>query len=193
MSQAQSTAQPDAPLSRPQPLYHPHIRAIRESDDPAQVTALLHRAYGAQVARGMKPLAGRQDVEVTRRRCASGVCLLAFEGLPDFAPPADPERLAGTILLQEKEPNEMPGLFGEADVAHFSQFAVDPEFQGHGVGEALLRSAEGFAIGRGFKRLALSMAEPDVDLRRYYERRGYWLHGTWQWPYTNYRSLLLCK
>lgn len=175
------------------PLYHPHIRALRAGDDLSQVTRLLHRAYSHQVGLGLKPLAGRQDDAITRRRCTSGVCLLAFEGLPDFTPPADPERLAGTILLEEVEPNEMPSLFKELDVAHFSQFAVDPDFQGHGVGEALLRTAEGFAIGRGYKRLALSMAEPDVDLRRYYERRGYWLQDTWQWPYTNYRSLLLCK
>lgn len=174
-------------------LYHPHIRALRAADDLSMVTRLLHRAYGAQVSRGLKPLAGRQDDAITRRRCTSGICLLAFEGLPDFSPPNDPERLAGTILLQEVEPNEMPSLFHEPDVAHFSQFAVDPDFQGHGVGEALLRCAEGFAIGRGFRRLALSMAEPDTDLRAYYEKRGYWLQDYWQWPYTNYRSILLCK
>ena len=118
------------------------------------VTRLLHRAYSAQVSRGLAPLAGRQDDAITRRRCTSGVCLLAFQGLPDFAPPAGAERLAGTSLLEEVEPNDMPPLFHEPGVAHFSQFAVDPDFQGHGVGEALLarpralRSVEGIRQAR---------------------------------------------
>jgi hypothetical protein len=43
------------------------------------------------------------------------------------------------------------------------------------------------------KELGLSMAEPDTDLMNFYMRRGYRFVEHWQWPYTNYRSVILSK
>jgi hypothetical protein len=37
------------------------------------------------------------------------------------------------------------------------------------------------------------MAEPDHGLRDYYLKRGFRIVGTWQWPYTNYVSLIMSK
>lgn len=151
------------------------------------ITALLHRAYRKQVELGLAPLAGRQDDELTLRRCTSSECYAAFlqvQGAP---------ALVGVILLNEKEPAAFPEWFLRPEVAHFSQFAVDPEHQGHGIGLALLARVESRSLELGFSELSLSMAEPDEALRRFYEHRGYRFVQHWQWPYTNYRSLILSK
>jgi GNAT superfamily N-acetyltransferase len=78
-------------------------------------------------------------------------------------------------------------------VDYFSQFAVDPDVQGAGIGGALLAKVEQRARECGAAELGLSMAEPDRDLFEYYLRRGYRLIEYWQWPYTNYRSAILSK
>lgn len=165
------------------------VRRLQPTDSLDELTALLHRAYRAQVDMGLRPLAGRQDVETTRRRCASGECLVAeLNGAA-----GQPARLAGTILFHEVEAAEGPPWFRRSNVDSFSQFAVDPDTQGRGIGQALLDAVEARARESGATELALSMAEPDTALLEYYKRRGYRLIEHWQWPYTNYRSAILSK
>lgn len=169
------------------------LRRLREGDSFVELTALFHRAYRAQVAMGLRPLAGRQTPEVTRKRCTSGECHLAI--MPAATPhgAAEAERMVGVILLQEMEEAAFPPHFLDPRVAHFSLFAVDPAFQGHGIGRLLLETTERRALELGKAELALSMAEPDGALMRFYLKRGYRLVQHWQWPYTNYRSAILSK
>ena len=159
------------------------VRPFSPSDSTAELTSLLHRAYAKQVAMGLKPLAGRQDEETTRRRCASGECFVATLA----------DRIVGAILFEEVEEADFPPHFQRPEVAHFSLFAVDPELQGRGIGGMLLATVEERARVLGFTELALSMAEPDTDLARYYARRGFRFIEHWQWPYTNYRSAILSR
>jgi GNAT superfamily N-acetyltransferase len=176
-------AAPAAACQSPEVL----VRRLLPTDSLEELTTLLHRAYRAQVAMGLQPLAGRQDVETTRKRCSSGECYVAV--LRDDAG----ERLVGTILFHEVEDAKGPPWFGNSDVDSFSQFAVDPEIQGKGIGQKLLDTVERRAMECGAKHLGLSMAEPDAALRAFYERRNYSFVEFWQWPYTNYRSLILSK
>jgi GNAT superfamily N-acetyltransferase len=147
------------------------------------ITALLHRAYAGQVAMGLRPLAGRQDDTVTLRRLSSGESFVAVQG----------GAVVGVIILNEQEPDEGPEWFHRPRVCSFSQFAVDPSLQSRGVGKALLAAVERRAAEQGNEELALSMAEPDHRLRDYYFKRGYRIVGTWQWPYTNYLSLIMSR
>src|SRR5690606_25441562 len=103
------------------------------------------------------------------------------------------DRIVGTILFEEVEDADFPPHFQRPEVAHFSLFAVDPELQGRGIGGMLLATVEERARVLGFTELALSMAEPDTDLARYYARRGFRFIEHWQWPYTNYRSAILSR
>lgn len=159
------------------------VRPLAPSDSFAVLTDLLHRAYRKQVEMGLRPLAGRQTEDVTSRRCTTGECFVAeLEG-----------RIVGMILLQEQEEAAFPPTFLRKDVAHFSLLAVDPEIQGKGVGLRLLEAVERRARERGYRHLALSMAEPDTDLLRFYLRRGFEFAEHWHWPYTNYRSTILIR
>jgi GNAT superfamily N-acetyltransferase len=166
------------------------VRLLRQTDSFEELTRLLHRAYAAQVAMGLRPLAGRQDAETTRKRCTSGDCFLAILHEPGAGPGG---RIVGTILFHEVEDAKGPPWFQNKFVDSFSQFGVDPDLQGRGIGQRLLDAAEQRARDCGATELALSMAEPDTALRAFYTRRGYRFIEYWQWPYTNYRSAILSK
>jgi GNAT superfamily N-acetyltransferase len=163
------------------------VRLLREGDPIPEITRLLHRAYAKQVAMGLRPLAGRQDDATTARRASSSECYIAL--LPENGR----ERIVGVILYEEQEEAEFPAFFLKPEVRHFSQFGVDPDVQGRGIGQLLLQRVESRARETGAAELALSMAEPDRELYEFYARRGFRFIEYWQWPYTNYRSCILSK
>ena len=171
------------------------VRVISPRDSITELTALLHRAYARQVELGLRPLAARQDDATTQRRVSSGECFVAelrpggagVGSMPGLG------RLVGVIILNEREPDAGPAWFTRAGVCSFSQFAVDPAEQRLGVGRRLLEKVEQRAAQQGNAELALSMAEPDHQLRDYYVKRGFRIVGTWQWLYTNYVSLIMSK
>lgn len=160
------------------------VRLLSAGDSLEELTTLLHRAYRAQVEMGLRPLAGRQDVETTGKRCGSGECYVAVD---------EAGALVGTILFHEVEDAKGPPWFQNSFVDSFSQFGVDPGLQGRGIGQMLLETVEKRARECGATELGLSMAEPDRKLMEFYLRRGYRFVEYWQWPYTNYRSAILSK
>lgn len=185
------------------------VRLITPKDSISEITRLLHRAYKPQVDMGLKPLAGRQGDDITADRAAHSECYLAV--IPRTATPASPsgpnslsplspspispgtDEIVGVILFEEVEKVTFPPFFLLPHVAHFAQFAVDPDRQGMGIGRLLLEKVEQRARENGAVELALSMAEPDTKLREFYDNRGFRLIEYWQWPYTNYRSCILSK
>lgn len=187
MERAAATAKPVAVES---PAVR--VRLLQPSDSISELTGLLHRAYRKQVDMGLRPLAGRQDDETTARRCTSGEAYVAaVDREPRF--PGNPDRLVGVILFHEVEDAQGPPWFRRKEVDWFSQFGVDPDMQGHGIGRLLLERVERRALECGSTELACSMAEPDADLLNFYLRRGFRFIEHWQWPYTNYRSVILSK
>lgn len=101
------------------------VRLLRESDSFEALTALLHRAYASLAAMGFRYRATYQDAATTQERAGRGECYLAFQD----------DRLVGTILL-------VPPLaraphcswYDRDDVSIVSQFAVEPDLQGRGLG-----------------------------------------------------------
>lgn len=167
-------------------------RRLAPSDSIPEMTRLLHRAYAKQVAMGLQPLAGRQTAEVTEQRVFSGECYVAVDHAAGVQSRTG-QKLVGTILFHEVEESQGPPWFEKPEVASFSQLAVDPDYQGCGIGLMLLDLVEQRAKENGAKELALSMADPDRELFDFYARRGYRLIEYWKWPYTNYRSAILSK
>jgi len=163
------------------------VRRLLPSDSIPEITSLLHRAYAKQIAMGLQPLAGRQDDATTAKRVTNGECYIATMVV------GGRERIVGTILFHEIEDAKGPPWFANAHVDSFSQFAVDPDIQGQGLGGLMLDKVESRARECGAAEMGLSMAEPDTGLMGWYLKRGYRFIEHWQWPYTNYRSAILSK
>jgi len=168
------------------------VRRLAPSDSIAELTRLLHRAYAKQVEMGLRPLAGRQDDSMTKKRVFNSECFVAIDHQRDDTG-RDRQKLIGAILFHEVEEAQGPAYFSNSSVASFSQFAVDPDYQGQGIGLMLLGTIEERAAETGATAIACTMAEPDTGLIEFYFRRGYELVGHHQWPYTNYRSAILSK
>jgi GNAT superfamily N-acetyltransferase len=162
------------------------VRRFMTGDSIDDITSLLHRAYARQRETGLDPLAGRQDNARTLDRILNSESYLAFAD-------EDQSEIVGVILFNEHEQATFPDYFLREGVAHFAMFAVDPLAQAAGIGAQLLELCEKRTLAIGATHLSLSMAEPDKALLRYYKRRGYEHVQDWQWPYTNYTSLILAK
>jgi uncharacterized damage-inducible protein DinB/GNAT superfamily N-acetyltransferase len=166
-----------------------HIRPLSARDSFATLTALLHRAYAPLAAQGMNFPAATQDVETTRRRAAEGQCFVArrqgaLVGTVTVCGPYDVNTAhwAADVLW-----------FRDRDTAHLHQFAVDPALQRQGLGRRLVQACEQWALGHGYRRLALDTALPAADLRALYQRLGYAEVGQVQWPGRSYRSVIMQK
>jgi GNAT superfamily N-acetyltransferase len=66
-----------------------------------------------------------------------------------------------------------PNVWYAGPVALLDELYVAPEMRGHGVGSALLATAETVVRGRGADLLEINVDGRDTDTRRFYERHGY--------------------
>lgn len=171
------------------------VRLLEPEDSLAHLTGMLHRAYKQHADRGIKALAAFQPEEVTRRRIDGGECYVAlYLG-----------RIVGTILFRRSvtppaaNGSAAPSVqsaspwFQRPDVATFSQFAVEPEYQGRGIGGELMAIIEGRARATGAAELALSTPEPAHWLVEMYQRHGYRIVERVNWNETNYTSVIMSK
>jgi GNAT superfamily N-acetyltransferase len=166
------------------PLGSASLRLLEATDSLDELTALLHRAYAPLAAAGFRYTASYQDVETTRRRIAKGECYLLLQG----------PQIIGTItLVAPATPYGPCEWYERSDVAVLTQFAIDPEHQGRGLGGELMRFGEARAAELGAREVAVDTAEGARHLIEFYEKRGYREVGYAQWKQTNYRSMLLSK
>lgn len=76
---------------------------------------------------------------------------------------------AGFALVLDDLPDDVTGL----PQAFLAYMAVEPAWQRHGVGAALLRAAEDEAKRRGLPYMAFMVTEDNAAARALYERAGY--------------------
>lgn len=166
------------------------LRPLAATDSLQELTALLHKAYAALGAQGWNFTAVDQSVELTAKRVAGGGCLVAVD---------EGGRLVGTVNMRGPYRPEQDAWslatpwYLRDETAILSQFAVDPDCQGQGLGARLMEAAEAWAIQRGYLHVALDTAEPAEPLQRRYAQRGYRTVGRTQWEGKTYASVLMAK
>jgi GNAT superfamily N-acetyltransferase len=159
------------------------LRLLSPADDLIALTAMLHRAYAALARRGMHFLASHQGVDVTRSRLAKGECwVVEADGA-----------IIGTIVLKDAASTRGSPWYDRPEVACFGQFAVEPTWQGRGIGSALVDKVERRALEKGVTELALDTADGADDLIAFYARRGYRFIEHVKWNDVNYRSVIMSK
>ena len=132
----------------------------------------------------MRYLASHQPVETTRERLEEGEgYVIEAEGT-----------VIGTATFRGHE--ELP--YGDWDpgekVASFGQFAVDPDFQGFGIGDRMMAFLESRAQALGCAWLCLDTSAQAARLQKYYGRLGYEVVGCADWrPVVNYESVVMGK
>ncbi len=167
-------------------VLHPSagIRPLTDADSLGELTQLLHRAYARLGAMGLNYTAVDQTVDVTARRLAGGHALVAE---------SSDGHLVGTVVVQPTYATNDCAYFTRPGVAAVHQFAVDPAWQGQGLGQRLLAACEAWASEQGFGELAMDTAEQATHLIRLYQGLGYQPVGHVQWPGKVYRSVVLSK
>ena len=122
------------------------------------VADLCEAAYAPFVSGDSHYVAQLRDVA---RRAANAQLLVAAEG----------QRVLGTVTFV---PEGGPlGEIARPDETEFRMLAVDPQAQGHGVGEALVRACADEARRAGRARLVISSATDMTAAHRLYERVGF--------------------
>ncbi|MFD4654401.1 GNAT family N-acetyltransferase [Kitasatospora sp. NPDC058444] len=146
------------------------------------LTRLLHRAYADHAAAGRVFFASYQSVEDTGSRLRRGECWLALQG-------AD---VVGTVTVAAPYA-ALDGYPAPVGAGSFWQLAVDPAYQGAGLGRRLLTLAEERIVALGSTVAVIDTSADAVELVGWYRRRGYARVGTWRWDVTNYESVVLLK
>jgi ribosomal protein S18 acetylase RimI-like enzyme len=125
-----------------------------------------HAALGELCVRAYAPLGGLSDGYAASLRDVAGRAESARVLVA-----VDDERPLGcaTLILEGGPWRELAG----ADEGEFRMLAVDPEAQGRGAGEALVRACIGEARAAGRARMVLSSAPDMTAAHRLYERLGF--------------------
>ncbi|WP_010089331.1 GNAT family N-acetyltransferase [Burkholderia ubonensis] len=152
-------------------------------DGYAPLTDMLHRAFARLGAMGLNCACVDQTEDVTRRRAEAGECFVAVSG----------GRVIGTMTLYAADPASACSLYRLDTVASVRQVAVDPGWQGRGVGAMLLSFAEQWAATRGYTLLALDTPQPASHLLAFYRSQGFEIVDVVRLAGKRYDSAILCK
>lgn len=159
------------------------IRRLNASDSIHEVTFLLHRAYKELADMGIHNPCATQDVQTTRQRIEKGECWVAILG----------GRIVGTIVFVDAKRTRGCWWYNRPGVAHWYQFAVDPDFQRLGIGSMLLHTAEQRAVETGALELAGTTAVRAKHLIAMYRRKGFNVVGYLGWLSRNYSMIIISK
>jgi GNAT superfamily N-acetyltransferase len=159
------------------------LRRLEDGDSMEYLTELLHRAFSRIGAMGIPCSCIDQPPEVTRQRISRGECFVALHG----------DLIVGTITLYPPDATSDSRHYRNDRVGTLRQLAVDPLFHDRGIGSALLRLAENWALQRGYLWLALDTPEPAEHLIDYYRRQAFRVKETLQFAGRPYRSVVFSK
>jgi len=159
------------------------FRRLEDGDSLEHLTDLLHRAFSRIGRMGIPCSCVTQPPEVTRQRIARGDCFVALSG----------DLIVGTVTLCGPEAAADSTHYRDSRVGTLHQLGVDPLFHGKGIGQALLRLAEQWALNHGYLWLALETPEAADHLVNYYQCQGFRIIEIVQFSGRPYRSVVLSK
>jgi len=159
------------------------IREYLPSDSVSEITKLLHKSYAKLAAMGLIYLAAHQDDETTARRLAKGKTFIAIIN----------NQIIGTISIYGPNKASSVPIYRQDGVFHFGQFAVDPAYQGNGLGRRLYQAIENYCLSQNGTIMALDTSEKAHNLISIYEKWGFKTVAKTKWKTTNFTSVIMTK
>lgn len=161
-----------------------NFRLINQSDSIEKINQMLRSAYSSLAANGMRYAASHEDIEATRKNIAKGECHLLL---------INHSEIIGCVMIRRPGAELGPKWYLNPGIITFGRFAINPDYQGQGIGSKFLDYIEKRAVELGAKELALDTSEKATHLIKMYEKRGYRFIQYHQWDITNYRSVVMSK
>jgi GNAT superfamily N-acetyltransferase len=158
------------------------IRPWNTDDSVDTLTQILHRAFAQGPGQPYPYPVARQDAQATREQIRQGKCWIAeIDG-----------RLVGVGIVWPPTACSWRALCNARNGAHLRQLAVEPQFQGMGIGGRLLEACELGALAMNAPTL---WGSSPVGARQLslYRRHGYRIVEYKRWPNTDYESVIFAK
>src|SRR5690554_4764282 len=149
-----------------------------------EITELLNIAFQQRVEQGLNYLAATQGVEVTKRRVAGGICLVALIN----------NKLVGTATLHiVKTENNRKKWFYESSYGYLSQLAVHPKYKSKGIGGKLQKERIRLCYENKVDAILGDTSVHAKDLLEWHRRMGAQKVGYLSHTTTNYYSVQFRK
>lgn len=100
--------------------------------------------------------------------------------------------IGGIVFFDQKNTSGCP-FYNKDEVASIGPFAIMPEFQGHGLGGAMLGYVEDRAREAGAKELALDIAPEATQALNRFLKEGYRYVENARWPGATRHCVVLSK
>ncbi len=170
---------PVAEESVPARVFVHHLESI---DLVSELTKLLHRAFKKVPGQPYTYPAAEQNEKTTREQIERGECWVAVLD----------ERVVGLGIVWPPKMTNHHLWHRPRRVAHLRQIAVEPDFQGMGIGKMLLEVCEQGALQMDATELAGS-SPVGARQRSFYAQRGYRTVRYVSWSNTSYDSVVFAK
>jgi GNAT superfamily N-acetyltransferase len=160
------------------------FRKVTPEDSAEDINRLFHTSHALQA-----------DHSLRRFWLAE----LLGEGSPEnpkgelFLAVSEGVRLIGGAVFYDAENTRGCPYFDKPNIASIGPFAVMPEFQGHGLGGALLQFIEDRARETGAEELALDIPPEATQTLQKYLQQGYRFAENARWPGSDRRCVILSK
>ena len=160
------------------------IRKVAEGDSREEINRLFHTHHAVMADASLRrfyldELLGQGSTENPK-----GELYLAI---------AEDDKVLGGLVFFDPENTRGCPYYDKPGVASIGPFAVVPQFQGHGLGGAMLQLVENRAKEAGAKELALDISPEDTHSLHTFLRQGFRFAENARWPDSNSRCLVLTK
>ena len=134
--------------------------------DVAELVRVINLAYQVEATMFLDERTSEPDVIERLGRPNA-----AFLVLDDDTSRADGRRLAGAVYVEVRETR-----------GYFAMLSVDPEFQGRGLGRALVRAVESYCREAGCRVLDIDVVDLRTELPGFYSALGFTPTGVAPFP-----------
>jgi GNAT superfamily N-acetyltransferase len=160
------------------------IRRVSAEDSKEEINRLFHTSHALLADVGLRrfwidELMGEGSPENPK-----GELYLALD---------EKGRAIGGIVFFDAENTRGCPFFNRPNVASIGPFAIMPEFQGHGLGGAMLSFVEDRAQESGAEDVAVDIAPEATGQLQKFLQRGYRFAENTRWPGSEKRCVVLAK